>query len=545
MSWIFGNKKHSIRFSSLFLILILVSCGNKKAVDNGKKIFRYNESAGIVSLDPAFAKDLPHIWACNQLYNGLVSLDEKLNIVPAIAHSWIVEDSGKTYTFNLRSDVYFHDNQVFNGVRRKVVASDFVFSFNRLIDPKIASPGSWIFNYVSKDSSGYAFQALNDSVLQITLKEAFPSFLGILAMTYTSVLPKEAVQFYGNDFRKNPVGTGPFCFMYWKEGVKLVLQKNPEYFEFKNNERLPFIDGVAINFLIDRQTAFLDFIKGNLDFMSGIDARYKDELLTRGGLLRSKYHSKIYLESQPYLNTEFMGFFVDSIPGKVSPVHNLQLRKAINYAIDRNKMMKFLRNGIGKPGTGGMIPYGLPGHDSIGKYGYSYQPKKAIEIIRSNNFGTSNITITTSAEYVDLAKFIQSQLTNVGLQVKIEVSPPATIRQARALGKLEFFRSSWVADYPDAENYLAMFYSKNFSPNGPNYTHYKSEAFDALYEKASGIPDLTDRIGLYRQMDSLIMSDAPVVVLFYDEVLRFVNNRVTGFESNPVNILDLRRVKIH
>ncbi|NOU48239.1 MAG: ABC transporter substrate-binding protein [Bacteroidales bacterium] len=544
MLWIFGNKKLLFRFSFFYLILLLVSCGNEKAIDNGKKIFRYNESAGIVSLDPAFAKDLPHIWACNQLYNGLVSLDEKLNIVPAIAHSWTVEDDGKTYIFNLRNDVYFHDNQVFNGVKRKVVASDFVFSFNRLIDPKIGSPGSWIFNYVRKDSDGYAFLALNDSVLRITLKEAFPSFLGILAMTYTSVLPKEAVQFYGNDFRKNPVGTGPFCFTYWKEGVKLVLQKNPEYFEFVNNERLPFIDGVSINFLIDRQTAFLDFIKGNLDFMSGIDARYKDELLTRSGLLRSKYHSKIYLESQAYLNTEFMGFFVDSIPGKVNPVQNLQLRKAINYAIDRNKMMKFLRNGIGKPGTGGMIPYGMPGHDSTGKYGYSYQPKQAIEIIRSNNFGSS-ITITTSAEYVDLAKFIQSQLTNVGLQVKIEVSPPATIRQARALGKLEFFRSSWVADYPDAENYLAMFYSRNFAPYGPNYTHYKSEAFDALYEKASGIPDLTDRIGLYRQMDSLIMSDAPVVVLFYDEVLRFVNNRVTGFESNPVNILDLRRVKIH
>jgi peptide/nickel transport system substrate-binding protein len=523
---------------------MLVSCGKGVKEHENHKVFRYNESSGVFSLDPAFAKDLPHIWACNQLFNGLVSLDDKLNIIPSIASSWNVSDSGKLYTFSLHNDVYFHDNQIFNGKKRKVVASDFVFSFNRLLDTKLASPGSWVFNSVKRDSNGYSFKALNDSVLQIELNEAFPSFLGILTMTYASVIPEEAVNFYGDDFRKNPVGTGPFCFTFWKEGVKLVLRKNSDYFEFHNNERLPYIDGVAINFLIDRQTAFLDFVKGNLDFMSGIDARYKDELLTREGNLRSKYVGKIYLDRQPFLNTEYLGFFIDSVPGQINPLVNKQLRKAINYAIDRTKMLKFLRNGIGKPGKGGIIPFGMPGYDTTEKVGYSYQPQKATEIIRENNLASASITLTTTAEYVDLSKFIQSQLMGVGLQVKIEVSPPATMRQARAMGKLEFFRSSWVADYPDAENYLALFYSKNFAPNGPNYTHYKSDVFDNLYEKASRIGDLYERVQLYRKMDSLVMSDAPVVVLFYDEVLRFVNIRISGFESNPVNILDLRRVKI-
>lgn len=540
----FYKKKYSFTIFAFLLTLLLNSCINSSVEDEQHKIFRYNESSGIVSLDPAFAKDLPHIWACNQLYNGLVSLDANLKIVPAIAHSWTIQDSGRTYTFNLRNDVYFHDNQVFNGNRRKVVASDFVYSFNRLVDPKLASPGTWVFNSVQIDSNIYAFKALNDSVFQIELKESFPSFLGILTMIYASVIPEEAVIYYGDNFRKNPVGTGPFHFTFWKEGLKLVFRKNPYYFEFYEKERLPYIDGVAINFLIDRQTAFLDFVKGNLDFMSGIDARYKDELLSREGSLRGKFQSKIYLERQPFLNTEYLGFYIDSMPEKINPVQDIQLRKAINYAIDRTKMLKFLRNGIGKAGTGGMIPYGMPGYDTTGKIGYSYQPHLAASIIRTENLLNTEITITTTAEYVDLAKFIQSQLTNVGLKVMIDMSPPATMRQSRANGKLEVFRSSWVADYPDAENYLAMFYSKNFAPNGPNYTHYKSEAFDSLYEKASNIPDLSDRIGLYRQMDSLIMSDAPVVVLFYDEVLRFVNNRVTGFESNPVNILDLRRVKI-
>jgi peptide/nickel transport system substrate-binding protein len=541
----FNKEKYSFTFLAFLLTLLFSSCVKNITDDEKHKIFRYNESSGIVSLDPAFAKDLPHIWACNQLYNGLVSLDANLKIVPAIAHSWNIQDSGKTYTFNLRNDVYFHDNQVFNGIKRKVVASDFVYSFNRLVDPNLASPGTWVFNSVKIESNVYSFKALNDSMFQIKLKESFPSFLGILTMIYASVIPEEAVIFYGENFRKNPVGTGPFHFTYWKEGLKLVFRKNPDYFEFSDNEQLPYIDGVAINFLIDRQTAFLDFVKGNLDFMSGIDARYKDELLSREGSLRSKFQNKIYLERQPFLNTEYLGFYVDSIAGKINPVQNIQLRKAINYAVDRIKMLKFLRNGIGKPGIGGMIPFGMPGHDTTGEIGYSYQPHLAASIIRAENLLNTEITITTTAEYVDLAKFIQSQLTNVGLQVRIDVSPPATMRQSRAKGKLEVFRSSWVADYPDAENYLAMFYSKNFAPNGPNYTHFKSEDFDSLYEMASKLPELSDRIGLYRQMDSLIMSDAPVVVLFYDEVLRFVNNRVTGFESNPVNILDLRRVKIN
>jgi oligopeptide transport system substrate-binding protein len=540
----FINQKQSLIFLIILLTLVSNSCVNKTKDERVHKIFRYNESSGIVSLDPAFAKDLPHIWACNQLYNGLVSLDTNLNIVPAIAHSWIIQDSGKTYTFNLRNDVYFHDNQVFKGGKRKVVAYDFVYSFNRLLDLKLASPGAWVFNSVKIDSNGFAFKALNDSVLEIELKEAFPSFLGILTMIYASVVPEEAVRFYGDDFRKNPVGTGPFFFTFWKEGVKLVFRKNPDYFEFIGKERLPYIDGVAINFLIDRQTAFLDFVKGNLDFMSGIDARYKDELLTREGSLRSKFLNTIYLERQPFLNTEYLGFYIDSMPDKINPVQNIQLRKAINYSVDRIKMLKFLRNGIGKPGIGGMIPFGMPGYDTSSKNGYTYQPQLAASIIRSENLFNTEITITTTAEYVDLAKFIQSQLTGIGLQVEIDLSPPVTMRQSRAQGKLEIFRSSWVADYPDAENYLAMFYSKNFAPNGPNYTHYKSDLFDGLYEKASRIEDLSERVQLYRKMDSLVMTDAPVVVLFYDEVLRFVNNRISGFESNPVNILDLRRVKI-
>lgn len=533
------------KFCPFFVLLITCfSCVNTNDENNNLSVFRYNESSGILTLDPAFAKDLPHIWACNQLYNSLVSLNEKMEIEPSIAKNWEISEDGKTYTFHLRNDVYFHKNPLFGkDSTRKVVASDVLFSFSRLVDRSLNSPGSWIFSSVENDLEGYHFKALNDSTFQIKLSKNFPPFLGMLSMTYASIVPHEIVGHFGTEFRNHPIGTGPFAFQYWKEGVKMVFRKNQIYFEKEGENQLPYIDAVSISFLIDRQIAFLEFIKGNFDFMSGIDSRYKDELLTFDGHLRKKYQNKINLIREPFLNTEYVGFFVENHE-TLDKERYLALRKAINYGIDREKMLRFLRNGIGKPAYGGMIPEGMLGDSKPMNYGYSYQPNIAGQLIKENSLLGTKINLSTTAEYADLGKYIQSQLTSIGLDATMEVMPPATMRQMRANGSLPFFRASWVADYPDAENYLSLFYSANKCPNGPNYTHYSNQKFDELYDKAMYINDIDKRFELYRQMDSIVMSEAPVLVLFYDEVLRFVNPRVSELKSNHINLLDLKTVKI-
>ncbi|MDR0969906.1 MAG: ABC transporter substrate-binding protein [Lentimicrobiaceae bacterium] len=525
------------------LILFCISCEKKADNDENLAIFRYNESAGVLTTDPAFAKDLPHIWIANQLYNSLVSLDEQMEIIPAIAKSWEISEDGTTYTFYLRNDVFFHKNQVFIDSTRLVVADDVVYSFNRLVDPKLNAPGSWIFSSVKKDSTGYAFKALNDTVFQVELEKPFPPFLGMLSMTYASIVPHEAVSFYGDNFRNNPVGTGPFVFTYWKEGVRMVLRKNPNYFEKENNEQLPHIDAVSISFLIDKQIAFMEFIKGNFDFMSGIDARYKDELLTFDGTLRKKYENRIQLFREPFFNTEYIGFYVPEY-ANLNKKQYLALRKAVNYAIDREKMIRFLRNGIGIPGHAGMIPISMLKDFKTANYGYSFKPELAIKLIQENQLSGTRLSLSTTAEYVDLGKYVQAQLSALGLNVSVEVMPSATMRQMRAIGSLPFFRASWVADYPDPENYLSLFYSPNKSPYGPNYTHFSNTEFDVLYEKSMTLSDDNERFLIYRQMDSILMSEAPVVILFYDEILRFVNQRVQNFKTNPTNLLDLRKVKI-
>jgi peptide/nickel transport system substrate-binding protein len=533
----------------IILSFCIISCKQNESFVNNKKIFRYNEAAGITSLDPAFAKDLSNIWACNQLFNGLVQLNDQMEVIPCIAKKWSISEDGKEYTFILRDDVYFHDAPCFKDKKgRRVTASDFKFSFNRIVDPKITSPGLWVFNAVENIENSYSFSTPNDSVFVIRLKKSFPPFLGILAMKYCSVVPHEAIQMYGVDFRKNPVGAGAFLFKLWKENKKLVFRKNPSYFEKEKGKQLPYLDAIAISFLVDKQSAFLQFIQGKLDFMSGIDASYKDELLTKTGQLKSKYSNSVQLISQPYLNTEYLGILIDEHKANVksSPLRFKEIRQAINYGFDRKKMIKYLRNNIGEPGLNGIIPKGLPAYNDSAKYGYTYNPEKARELIKLAGYSTdkpAEISLSTNSEYLDLCKYIQHQLNQIGFDVSIDVNPPAVLREMKAQAKLNFFRASWIADYPDAENYLSMFYSKNFCPNGPNYTHFKNKEFDRLYEKSLAEIDPNKRNMLYRKMDQLIMEEAPVVILYYDQVLRFIQKNVKGLGSNAVNLLDLKRVK--
>src|SRR5690554_5746227 len=519
----------------LILFLLFFNCNSKEK--SSLNVFRYNEHKNIGSLDPAFAKDNADIWAVNQLFNGLVQMDENLHVQPSIAKYWEISDNAHTYTFTLRTDVYFHKHSLFGkDSTRTVNASDFEYSFNRLLDKQVASPGSWVLNKVE------SFQAINDTLFQIKLKQPFPAFLGLLTMKYCSVVPKEIVSHYKSEFRSHPIGTGPFKFKRWEENIKLVFRKNNHYFETdETGQKLPYLEAVAITFLPDKQSEFLQFFQGNLDYVSGLDASYKDEILTAKGELRNLYANDVNMIRGPYLNTEYLAFFMDS---KVPEIQSSLLRKAVNLGFDRQKMMLYLRNGIGIPANGGFIPKGLPGfNESIG---FTYQPEASKQLIEQFKVETGiknpEITITTTSNYLSFCEFIQRELQKSGLIVHIDVIPAATLKDAKANGKLDLFRASWVADYPDAENYLSLYYSKNFAPNGPNYTHFENEQFDLWYEQAFTETNTLKRENLYTKMDSLVMSQTPVVPLFYDEVVRFTRKNVEGLGINPINLLDLKYV---
>ena len=519
----------------LALFFFLLSCNNTKNIEN-RRVFRYNEHRNVTSLDPAFSRNPQNIWPINQLFNGLVQLNKDLNIEPEIASSWSISSDGLTYTFYLRNDVYFHESPIFGEKKtRRVEAKDFVFSFDRLKDPVVASPGSWVLLNVEN------YEATAEDILTITLKNPFPAFLGLLTMRYCSVVPKEITTYYGVNFRSNPIGTGPFYFKRWDENVKLVLLKNQKYFEKDvSGNKLPFLDAISVRFIPDIQSEFMLFLQGKFDFINSLDASYKDELLDYDGTLRSKYFEKINMLKGPYLNSEYIGFFLDS---KNPAIKSKNIRKALNIGFDRKLMVAFLRNNIGYPAKKGFIPKGLSGtsNEEI-----KYDPKLAKRLVENYIKETGerpSIKLATDSNYLNLCEYLQREFQKIGVEIEIDVMPTASLRQAKSSGKLELFRASWIADYPDAENYLSLFNSINFSPSGPNYTHYKNLNFDKMYKNSLVIISDSLRFKKYKQMDSLAFSDFPIIPLYYDQVVRFVQKDIEGMEINPINLLVLKNVK--
>ena len=529
-----------------FIYFVFCSCGNKAT--SNKQVFHYNEQTGIATLDPAFAKNQSVMWPIHQLYNTLVQTDDALNIVPSLAYRWDVSADRRIYTFHLRNDVFFHDNDAFpNSKGRKLTAADVVYSFKRIIEPATASSGAWIFNNRIDTATG--FIALNDSTFQLTLIRPFTPVLGLLSMQYCSIVPHEVVKKYGSDFRSHPCGTGPFVFKAWEEGQALIFLKNEHYFEKDSTgTRLPYLDGIKITFYDNKATEFLLFRQGQLDFINDIDPSFKDEVLTKKGELRKDWQGKINLYKHPYLNTEYLGILVDSSNEMVkhSPLRLQKIRQAINYGFDRRKMMLYLRNSIGTPAESGFIPAGFPSFDSSVVKGYKYDPIKARRLMAEAGFpdgsGLPEIKLLTISIYADLAGFIAKQLEETGLKVQVEVIQKSLLLEQTAKSQALFFRGSWIADYPEAENYLSVFYGKNPAP--PNYTRYKNARFDKLYEQALITENDSLRYDLYRQMDQMVISDAPVIPLWYDEVIRLVNPNIKNFTPNGLNLLELRYTRV-
>lgn len=535
--------------SLLVAIMLLLWACQSDSKNQDKKVFTLNLDQGLTSLDPAFARNQNVLWMTNQIFNGLVQIDDSLHIKPCVAKSWEISEDGKRYIFHLRNDVYFHDDDLFlNKKGRKVNAADFKYSFSRIIDPKTASSGAWIFN--DKVDGQDAFIVENDSTFVIQMNKPFPPFLAMLSAQYCSVVPFEVANYYGKEFRTHPIGTGPFKFKYWKEGEVLVLLKNENYFEKDHDgHQLPYLDAVKATFMPDKQTAFMEFIKKKLDYFTSVDGSYRDDILTKSGQMTSKYKGKFKLEKGPYLNTEYLGMLVDSNLAivKNSPIKYKKVRQAINYAINKERLVKYLRNSIGIPGASGFIPAGMPGFDANAVKGYSYDPDKARELLKEAGFpngkGMGEITLSTTTTYKDLIEFIQGELSDVGIKSKIEVNQSASLREVIAKRQVNFFRGSWIADYADGEIYLSMFYSKNYVPIGPNYTSFNNKKFDELFEKLNYVKDDAERHQLYQKMDQLVMDESPVVVLYYDEFVNLFQNNISGLNKNAQNLLVLKRVK--
>lgn len=538
-------------FIIAFLAVMFVACKTEEK-NTDLKVFRYNEANGITSLDPAFANTPPNIWATNQLYNGLVELDKNFAIIPSLSESYSVSKDGKTYTFKIKKGVRFHDSEVFTeGKGREITAHDFVYSFKRIGDPATASTGNWIFhgkvkmNKLGKMDES-AIVALDDYTLQIHLEAPFPPFIKLLSMPYAFVIPHEAIKKYGKDFRAKPVGTGPFYFKTWDESNMLVMLKNKNYWKRDDEgKQLPYLDAINISFITDENMAFINFEQKKLDFLSGINENSRDMILDHKGNVKKEFSDKFKVHRLLYLNTEYLGFQLDSTTyeDKNHPILNKKVRQALNYSINREELIDYMRNGLGVPGISGFVPYPLLFKHKI--KGYSYNPEKAVQLLKEAGYKNKkvNITLYTTSAYKQISEYLQKSWSKVGVDVQIEINQASTHRDLANKGQLPFFRASWIGDYMDIENYMSVFLSYNTAPAGPNKSRFKSREYDNLYHNALVEQDQETRDDIYMEMDQLLIDEAPIVVLYYDELLRLTHNNIHGLNANPMNMLFLESVK--
>ncbi|HXB42170.1 MAG TPA: ABC transporter substrate-binding protein [Bacteroidia bacterium] len=567
-----------------FTALMLSSCGgdkDKHLTSEAKGgvfyggVFRMNELEDFKNLYPLSIIDVISQRIANQVYEGMVKLSQAdLSVIPALAYRWETNTDASVWTFHLRKGVKFHDDACFaDGKGRELTGGDVKFCFDKLCE---ASSNNNAYDitfkdrvvgaseYFEKSKSGKGpeggvpgIKALNDSTVEISLTSPFSGFLNILAHTGCYIYPKEALDKYGIDMRTKCVGTGPFQVKTIKEGETVILEKNPNYWnidEFGN--RLPYLDAIKFTFIKEKKAEMLEFQRGNLDMVYRIPIEMYKEIM--GSYDNAKARQNDFeIQNVPALSCQYYGML------NTGGVFNKkEVRLAFNYAIDRNKIVDYILQGEGEPGIYGVVPpveaFKKGGFDFSVLKGYSLDVAKAKELMKQAGYpdgkGFPKVTLTINAAGNErngqIAETIQTMLKdNLGVDVSINVMPFAEEIDAYQSGKLDFFRTGWIADYPDPETFLTLFYSKHIPANAGeksfiNTCRFTNARFDSLFKAALKEPDLTKRMNMYMQADQIIINEGAFMPIFYDENDRLVQKNVRNFPANAMEYRDLTRVYI-
>jgi len=561
------NKNILKIFTLLSILLSLHSLSCKKTEVNNQNLFRLNFPLGLETLEPVMSNSPQTIWVLMNVMEGLVSYNKNNEIVPQIAKSWTISDDGLKYTFNINTKVKFHNDPCFpNSIGRNVSAEDFKYCLERVNDPTTKTRGLWVFRdkikganeyyeYKAKKSDKVAndisgIKTPDDSTLVIELTDAFAPFLSLMTMTYGFVYPKEAVDFYGSGFSSHPVGTGPFMFKEWMLDKHLSLVRNPEYYEKDPaGNKLPYLNDVEITFTKSQETEFLDFLNGKYDYHEP-SSEIIDAITDEDGKMIDADKKDYKLVKQPWLNTVYLIMMQnENLPaGKNSPfLNNKKLRQAINYAIDKERIVKFVLKNRGHAAYNGPLPVGMPGFDTTVK-GYNYNLQKAKDLLTEagypNGIGLKlTLYISNDELQKNISIAIQEQLKEIGIDLKLEQVLQATLNTQQQQGELAFTRGNWGADYFDPENFLSLFYSKNIIPFGPNKTGYSNPEIDKLYEKSIRITDFETRKKIYNEMERIVIEDAAWIYLYYNQKIYLLQKGINGFLLDGLNNLVLKYTK--
>lgn len=570
----------------LGVVLTFVGCTSKSRSDANQ--LNLALVANIKPLDPVRASDRYTSIPIYQIYEGLYSyhyLKRPYELEPNLAVAMPTVSSNKlVYTIKVRPGVVFQDDPAFeatSGKGRELTAEDVVYSFKRLADPKLLSDGWWIFDgkikglnewreaqgsqeQVQYDQEVAGLKAVDRYTLRIELTQPSAQFLYYLAMPYTFIVPHEAVKRYGDDFGRNPVGTGPYRLVREESNLnsRLVFEKNPTVRELlypseaapefvkagllkDAGKKLPLVSRVVMEIIPESQPRWLKFMKGELDYLE-IPKDNMGEVINDKGDLKKEYADKgIVLVKEPGLDITHYSFNMkDEVVGK-----NKKLRQAISMAVDTAQMIELFYKGRAIPAQG-PIPPNLFGYDPNYKNPYrQFNVVKARELLREagypNGEGLEPIKVVSLSKTLErqMADAFSQFMAQIGVKVKTEYYTwPEFLNKVKNLDG-QMWAYAWSADYPDAENFLQLFYGPNTTP-GPNDSYYKNEQYDVLYRKllTETRPEVLKKV--YAQMRDILVEDAPWLwgvhrLNYYLQAPRIRNYVIHEFNLGDVPYLSL------
>jgi peptide/nickel transport system substrate-binding protein/oligopeptide transport system substrate-binding protein len=474
------------------------------------------------TLDPALIVDLDSARIAAKLYNGLVEFDKKLSPVPDIAESWTVSADGRTYTFKLRKGVRF-----FNG--REVTAADFKYSFERVLNPQTRSPRTWVLSRIKGSSrfrkgaagSVSGLRVRGPHELEIILDEPFAPFLSMLGLTTAYVVPREEVEKRGADYSFHGSGTGPFTLEQWRHNQFLILKANKNYWRHK-----PLLSEICYKIIPEDFTALVEFEKGDLDLLPEIMA-------SEYGRYAEDPQWQPYIKKAAGLNTYYLG-----LNCRMPPFNDPRVRRALNFAIDREKILGTLMQGRGIWARGPLPPLLRSGQPP---QGYAYSPESAKKLLKQAGYAAGfRMTIyqTADMENLDICQVIQGYLRDIGIEADIVQLEWSTFLDVVAKGEAQSFWLSWWADYPDEENFLfPLFHSSNWGAGG-NRCRFMDESVDELILQAVKVMDAKKRRSLYREIEERIIQEAPWVFFWHKSACSVHQPWVKGYSMPPLAVME-------
>lgn len=565
--------------SKLGLLLVLsvlaTSCGDDQTTETDSRVakggvvsyggtFNMNEEKDYRSLYPHSINEVVGHRICNQVFEGLIALDqEDLSITKRLAENYSVENQATLFRFNIRKGVKFHDDPCFEGGKgRELTAHDFKYCFDRLCGSYADNAGYAFFRGRVKGAEAYynstiegkplktgveGVRVIDDYTLEIELDYSFAGFVNILASSFCWVFPHEAVEKYGSEVRVHPVGTGAFYASKIKEGDVVYLTHNKNYWRVDTaGNQLPYLDAIKVSFIKDKKSEFLEFKKKNLDFIFEIP----DELI--GEILEPQVKNEFVLDVEKALSVQYYGF--QNAHGVFS---DKRVRQAFIQAVDRDKIVMFTLQGNGFSAKHGFVPPAFEGYDAKSITGYEFNPDEARKLLAEagypNGEGFPELSLQLNSTGASgrnkmIAEVVKNQIKeNLGVEIKLEIVPWAQHLENVESGKSMFWRTGWLADYPDPENFLNLFYGAHVPENQDepaffNNFRYKNPAFDEVFEKALKEVDESARMKYYQEADRIVTEDAVVLPLYYEENYRLKRPWVKNFHSNAMEYRDLSMV---